>query len=332
MQPEPQHPIGLIGLGAYLPERVMTNDEWAEHVDTSDEWITSRTGIKRRHIIAEDQSTLELALEAARSALDDAGLSAQDLDEIIVATDTPEMPAPDTAAFVQHELGAREIPAFDLAGSGCAGFLLALDVARARILLHGGLVLVIGAEALTKWLSWKDRHTDVLFGDGAGAAIVGRREGAAEILGALAGTDGSKADILAVPVGGTRHRITAELVAQGLHEKAVMKGRELFKEAVSRMTAASQQVLEQAGKSLDEVDLFVPHQANLRIIQAVGQKLGIAPEKVAINIQDVGNTGSASVPIALWEARRQGRVKPGDLVLCTSFGAGFHWAAVLLQY
>ena len=323
--------IGLLGLGAYVPERVMTNQEWAEYVDTSDEWIKSRTGIERRRIAAADETTASLAVAAAERALADAGMGARDVDEIIIATDTPEVFIPDTASYVQDRLGAREVPAYDLAGSGCAGFLQALDVARSRA-AEGRRVLVVGVELLSRLMNWRDRNTCVLFGDAAGAAVVGEGERAAEIVAAVAGTDGSRADILTLEAGGTRLPLTPERVARGLHEKIVMKGREVFREAVRRMTAAARAVLEKARVRLEDVALVVPHQANLRILDAVRDALGLSPERLFVNVQDYGNTGSASVPLALWQAREEGRIAAGDLVLLTSFGAGFHWAAVLVRF
>lgn len=310
----------------------MTNDEWTEYVDTSDEWITTRTGIKRRHVAAEDESTADLAVAAAELALADARLTAGQIDEIIVASDTPEVYLPDTASFVQQRLGAGAIPAYDLAGSGCAGFVLALDVARSRVRDVDRRVLVIGVELLTRLMNWRDRNTCVLFGDAAGAAVVGAGADAAEIIAATAGTDGSRGDILAAEVGGTRTPFNVERARRGLHQNIVMKGREVFKEAVTRMCAASNDVLAQAGLNVDDLALVVPHQANLRIIQAVGKALAVPEEKVFVNVQEYGNTGSASVPLALWEARKEGRIGAGDLVLLTSFGAGFHWAAMLLRF
>lgn len=324
--------VGIHGLGAYVPERVMENAEWADWVDTSDEWITTRTGIRRRRIAAEDETTVTMALVAAERALEDAGLQVADVDEIIVATDTPEVYLPDTAAFIQHHLGAREVPAFDLAGSGCAGFLQALDVARSRVHIAPKRILVVGVELLTRLMNWRDRSTCVLFGDAAAAAIVARGAGEAEILAAAAGTDGSRADILMLEAGGTRIPFSAEAAKTNLHKNIVMKGREVFKEAVGRMNAVAREVLQQAGVDLGDVALVVPHQANLRIIDAVGRALQVEPERVFVNVQDFGNTGSASVPLALSQARDQGRIAPGDLVLLTSFGAGFHWAAVLLRF
>ena len=324
--------IGLLGLGAYVPKRVMTNEEWSQYVDTSDEWITTRTGIKRRHVAAEDESTADLALAAAEGALADAGLTPLDIDEIIVATDTPEVYTPDTASFIQQRLGAREIPAYDLAGSGCAGFVLALDIARSRAQEAARQVLVIGVELITRLMDWKDRNTCVLFGDAAAAAVVGAGTEAIEILAATAGTDGSRSDILQLEVGGTRAPFNLERARQGLHKGLVMKGREVYKEAVSRMSAAAEKVLSQAGLELDDVALVVPHQANMRILEAVRKTLGLPSERVFVNVQEYGNTGSASVPLALWEARQQGRIRPGDVVLLTAFGAGFHWAAMLLRF
>ena len=310
----------------------MNNDEWAEYVDTSDEWITTRTGIKRRRLAADDQSTVDLAVAAAEVALADAGLSAVEIDEIIVATDTPEVYVPDTAAFVQQRLGAREVPAYDLAGSGCAGFVLALDIARSRVRQENRRVLVIGVELITRLMDWRDRNTCVLFGDAAGAAVVGAEAKAIEILAVTAGTDGSQCDILHLEVGGTRAPFNVERAHQGLHQKLVMNGREVFKEATARMSAAAHQVLAKAGFDVEDLALVVPHQANLRILEAVRKRLGLPPEKLFVNVQEYGNTGSASVPLALWEAREQGRISTGDLVLLTSFGAGFHWAALLLRF
>jgi 3-oxoacyl-[acyl-carrier-protein] synthase-3 len=335
--------IGIAGLGAYLPQRVMENAEWAEYVDTSDEWIRSRTGIERRRIAGEDETTATLATAAARRALEDAGIGAGDVDEIIVATDTPEVYIPDTAAFVQTMLGAKEIPSYDLAGSGCAGWLQALDVARSRVLGGKQRVLVVGVELLSRLMDWNDRATAVLFGDGAGAAVVselvsregGSELGGGELVATVAGTDGSRWDILCLETGGTRRPFMREIDREGgsgFHEGIFMNGREVFREAVGRMSAASEEVLARAGKTVGDLALVVPHQANLRIINAVGKSLGVPSDKVFVNVQEYGNTGSASVPIALTEARDAGRIAPGDLVLLTSFGAGFHWAATLLAF
>ncbi len=338
--------IGILGLGSYLPERVMTNADWERLVDTSDRWITRRTGIERRRFAADDQHTSDLAVLAARAALEDAGIEVEQIDEIIVATDTPEVYSPDTAAFVQHLLGAREIPAYDLAGSGCAGFLQAIDVARSRVHVAGPgrpakrevapearkrNILVVGVELLSKLMDWSDRATCVLFGDGAGAVVVGAGAGAAEIVAVVTGTDGSKTDILGLEIGGTRQPFTHEdTPLSGM--KITMDGQKVFREAVRRMIAACREVLERTGLTLDDVDLVVPHQANLRILSAVAKALDLPDEKLFVNVQDVGNTGSASVPIALAQAYSQGLVQGGSLVLLTSFGAGFHWGAALIRF
>ena len=327
-----EFPTGVLGIGAYVPERVMTNDEWAEFVDTSDEWITTRTGIKTRRVAAEDQTTVDLAAAAAECALEDAGVAIGDIDEIIVATDTPEVFIPDTASYLQNRLGAREVPAFDLAGSGCAGFVLGLDIARSRAQTGDRKILLVGVELLTRLMDWKDRSTCVLFGDAAGAAVVGKGKGATEILGFTAGTDGTQAEILGLEMGGTRAPFSLEGARRRDHKKVVMKGREVFREAVTRMGAAAKSVLAQAGVEVDDLKLVIPHQANLRIINAVQKALAVPDEKIHINVQDYGNTGSASIPLALWEARNQGKINPGDLVLLTAFGAGFHWAATLLRF
>ncbi len=323
---------GILGLGAYTPERVMPNEEWSRYVDTSDEWITARTGIKRRRVAAPDESTADLAVAAAERALADAGLTAADIDEIIVATDTPEVPIPDTAAFVQHRLGTRHVPAYDLGGSGCAGWVQGLDIACSRVLTGRSRVLLVGVELLTRIMDWHDRSTCVLFGDAAGAAVVGEVDGVGEVLAVDAGTDGSRAGILSLEVGGTRKPFTLERARKNLQQRLVMKGREVFKEAVRHMSESSRRVLAKAGRELGDVALVVPHQANLRIINAVGKALGVPPEKVFVNVQDYGNTGSASVPLALRQAFDEGRVREGDLVLVTAFGAGFHWASALVRF
>jgi 3-oxoacyl-[acyl-carrier-protein] synthase-3 len=331
--PESLEPVGIAGLGAYVPERVMTNDEWSRFVETSDEWIRERTGIERRRIAAVEQSTVDLALAAARLALEDAGIGPRDVDEIVVASDTPEVYIPDTASFLQARLGAREVPAYDLAGSGCAGFLQALDVARSRVLAGAaGRVLVLGVELLSRLMSWEDRNTCVLFGDAAGAAVVAASPNVAEILAAVAGTDGTATSILGLEAGGTRVPFSEEVARRGLHKHIDFNGREVFRHAVRRMAQAGRAVLAKAGKTLEQVALLVPHQANLRILDAVRRELDLPVEKMFVNVQEYGNTGSASVPLALWEARRSGRIASGDLVLLVSFGAGFHWAGVLLRY
>ncbi len=324
--------FGIVGFGGYTPERVMTNDDWAQYVDTSDEWITARTGIKRRRVADPLQTTVDLAAAAAERALADAGMEATELDEIVVATDTPEAYAPDTAAFLQHRLGAREITGYDLGGSGCAGFVLALDVGMSRVTQKGRRILVVGVEILTRVMDWGDRATCVLFGDAAGAVVLGPAAAPVTLLASTAGTDGSQAEILARFAGGTRQPFSLESAQRGDHLKIAFNGREVFRQAVKRMDQASREVLERAGRRVEELALVIPHQANKRIIDSVRKSLGLAEEQLFVNIEDYGNTGSASVPLALYQARQQGRIRPGDLVLLTAFGAGFHWAAALLEF
>lgn len=323
---------GILGFGGYVPERVMTNDDWAKLVDTTDEWITTRTGIKERRFAADDESTLDLAEAAAQRAIKDSGLVADDIDEIILATDTPELYTPDTSSLLQDRLGARNIPTYDLGGSGCAGFVQALDVARARIHLEPKRVLVVGVELISRLMSWEDRATCVLFGDAAGAVVMGPGEAKAVLLDVVAGTDGSKALILTLSTGGTRHPFNAEALAAGAHQHLTMDGAEVFKQAVRRMSAAVLDVLDTVGIPFSDVALVIPHQANRRIIDAMRRKMGVDESMVYVNIEQYGNTGSASVPLALWEAHENGTIKQGDLVVLTAFGAGFHWAAAAIQF
>jgi len=309
----------ILGFGGYVPDRIMTNEDWSELIDTSDDWITSRTGIKRRRFAADDEATVDLAAHAADKAMTEAGLTPSDIDEIIVATDTPEAYTPDTASFLQHHLGCREVPAYDLGGSGCAGFVQALDVARARILLEPKRILVVGVELISRLMSWSDRSFCILFGDAAGAVILGPGSGHAELLDVVAGTDGSKTDILTLKTGGTRFPFNQEAIASGAYQRLDMAGRRVFRDAVHRMSGAV-------------TEFVIPHQANKRIIDAVQHKLGVDDDHIYVNVHEYGNTGSATVPFALWEARQQGRIEPGDLVILTAFGAGFHWAAAALQF
>ena len=322
----------FLGFGGYVPERVMSNDDWAKLVDTSDEWITRRTGIKRRRIAADDESTLTLAANAGGMAIKDAGLTPDDIDEIIVATDTPEMYTPDTAALLQDLLGCRHIPTYDLGGSGCAGFVQALDVARARIAFNPKKVLVVGVELITRLIDWTDRSTAVLFGDGAGAVVLGSEPGRARILDVVTGTDGSAAGILTLAAGGTRNPFNRRTLESGEYNRLVMDGRKVFMEAVRRMSEAVTEVLERIGSTVDDVALVIPHQANLRIIDAVRRKLGVDADRVYVNVHEYGNTGSATVPFAMWEGVETGRIREGDLVVLTAFGAGFHWAAAAVQF
>jgi 3-oxoacyl-[acyl-carrier-protein] synthase III len=325
--------IGVLGFGAYVPARVMTNDDWSKLVDTDDEWIVSRTGIRERRFAADDESTLDLAAAASEKALADAGLAATDLDEIIVATDTPEVYTPDTAAHLQHRLGAGDVTAYDLGGSGCAGFVLALDIARTRVKDTSKRILVVGVEVLSRLMNWEDRNTCVLFGDAAGAVVVGEGDAVqAEIIAASSGTEGLYAGILTLEAGGTRRPFNLEEAQRGGHHDIVMNGREVYRQAVKRMSEAAEKVLAMAGRLKEDVALVIPHQANLRIIDSVREKLGLSSDKVYVNVDRYGNTGSATVPLALAEAREEGRIQAGDLVVLTAFGAGFHWSAALLQF
>ena len=325
-------PVYILGFGSYLPEKVMSNEDWTQYVDTSDKWIESRTGIKNRRIAADNQSTVDLAYEASVRALENAKLKIEEVDEIIVATDTTEYTTPDTAAFLQHRLGARQISCYDLGGSGCAGFLQAMDIACSRIRTNKKNVLLIGVEICSRVLSKKDRTTCVLFGDGAGAFVIGEQKGQAEILGVKTGTDGSQTDILAIKVGGTKYPVTPENVANDEYKKLTMNGREVFRHAVSHMTESSQDLMTELQLSSQDIDLVVPHQANIRIIDAVGEKLGVDSSKVFSNIRELGNTASASIPIGIKQAIEEKRVKANSRVLFTSFGAGLHWASAMIRF
>ena len=322
----------IMGFGGYAPERIVTNEEWAGLVDTSDEWITQRTGIKRRRFAADDESTLTLAAAAARGAIGDAGLTPTDIDEIVIATDTPEVRTPDTAALLQHELGCRNVPTYDLGGSGCAGFIQAMDVANSRIAVQPKNILVIGVEVITRMISLTDRATAVLFGDAAGAVVMGPQPSRAEVLGIVSGTDGSHAEILTLTAGGTRQPFNESSLASGDHNRLVMDGKKVFTEAVRRMSEASADVLRRVGRTVGEVSLVIPHQANLRIIEAVRKKMGLEPGRVFVNVHEYGNTGSATVPFAMWQAVLTNRIQKENLVVLTAFGAGFHWAAAALQF
>ena len=322
----------IMGFGGYVPEKVITNEDWANQLDTTDEWITQRTGIKRRRFVAEDETTMTMATNAAETAIKDAGLTSDDIDEIILATDTPEMMTPDTAALVQHQLKCRNIPTYDLGGSGCAGFVQALDVAKSRIATRPKNILVIGVELISRMISLKDRTTSILFGDGAGAVILGPEKARAEVLDVVSGTEGGYAEILTLAAGGTRNPFNAKSLESGDYNRLIMDGRRVFIEAVRRMTEATLEVLERIGRVKEEVALVIPHQANLRIIEAVRNKLGLDEDRFYVNIQEYGNTGSATVPFAMFEAVNNDRIEKGDLVVLTAFGSGFHWAAAAVQF
>ncbi|PUU90005.1 MAG: 3-oxoacyl-acyl-carrier-protein synthase III [Halanaerobium sp.] len=320
----------ITGLGKYLPDRVMTNHDLEKIVDTTDEWIKTRTGIEKRRIAADDQATSDLAYEAAKEALADADLKAEDLDLIIVATITPDMMFPATSCIVQEKLEAKNAAAFDL-GAGCSGFIYGLSTAVNFV--ESGMyenVLVIGAEVLSKILDWEDRSTCVLFGDGAGAAVVS----AAEEGGFLAtdlGADGSGADTLYQPAGGSRTPASHESIDNKGHFLK-MEGTSVFKFAVKTMGKASLKVLKKAGVKKEEVNLLVPHQANTRIIDAAAKRLKLDDDQVYVNLPEYGNTSAASVPIALAEAKEKGLVNNGDKIVLVAFGAGLTWASAVLEW
>jgi len=321
----------IVGWGMSVPKRVMTNDDWAQLVDTSDEWIRTRTGIVERRIAGEGETTLTLALDAAHKALDVAKISPAQIDLIIVATITPEHIFPSTACLVQDQLGATKAGAFDLS-AGCSGFIyglaMATDSIRAGSAQH---VLVIGAETLSRFMDWSDRETCVLFGDGAGAVVVSGSETPGGILSSILGSDGSGGDHLILPAGGSKFPASHETVEQGLHY-ARMNGREVFRFATRTMDKAARQACVKANVPLDEVKLMVPHQANSRIIDSAARSLKLNDGRVFSNIERYGNTSAASIPIALVEAIQAGRIHRHDYLVLVGFGAGLTWGATVVQW
>ena len=321
----------VVGWGKYVPRRVLTNDDLSRMVETSDEWIRTRTGIRERRLADEGETTATMAVEAARQALEVARISPAQLDLIIVATVTPDHLFPATACLVQDALGATHAAAFDLS-AGCSGFIYALSVA-AHLLEAGAFqtALVIGAETLSRITDWSDRATCVLFGDGAGAVVLQAGENEGGVLATVLGADGSGGDLLMLPAGGSRWPASHRTVAEGLHYLR-MQGREVFRFAVRKMPATTRKVLERAGLTLDDVGLLIPHQANQRIIDAAARALGIPEDAVYVNLDRYGNTSAASIPIALCEAAEEGRIQPGDLVVCVGFGAGLTWGAAAIRW
>ncbi|HID10187.1 MAG TPA: ketoacyl-ACP synthase III [Candidatus Latescibacteria bacterium] len=322
----------ISGTGSAVPSKVLTNEDLEKIVDTSDEWIRSRSGIERRHIAGDGETTATLGAEAARRALEDAGVSPEEVEFIIVATVTPEMFFPSTACVIQDMIGAKNAGAMDISAA-CSGFLYGLSVAD-RFVGAGQFetVLVVASETLSKITDWTDRNTCVLFGDGAGAAVVRQSpDGERGIIKAILRSDGSKGGLLYMPAGGSRHPTSHETVEKRLHF-IKMNGREVFKVAVEAMGEASASVVEGAGYRPEDVDLLIPHQANIRIIQATAKRLGIPMERVYVNIQEYGNTSAASIPIAIDEAKRKGALRPGDLVVAVAFGGGLTWASVLFRF
>jgi len=326
----------IIGTGSYMPEKILTNDDLSKIVDTNDEWITTRTGIKERRIAADDQATSDLAAEAARRAMASAGVTPEEIQLIIIATVTPDMFFPSTACFVQKKIGAVNAICFDISAA-CSGFLYALQVARHFINTgNRTTALVIGAEKLSTLINWKDRNTCVLFGDGAGAVVIRRDDSGGEnapgrVLSTVMGTDGNLADLLKVPGGASACPITPENV-ESRPNTIHMEGRETFKHAVTRMLEAAQQALQMAGLTTADVSLVIPHQANARIISAIADRLDLPIERVFMNLDKYGNTSAATIPVALDEANKAGRLKRGDVILLVAFGGGFTWASSVVRW
>ena len=321
----------ITSVGSYVPERILTNADLSRIVETSDEWIVTRTGIRERRMASENEFTADMAARAALRAMEDGRISPEQIDLIIVATITPDMPFPATACLVQHKIGAKRAAAFDIEAA-CSGFIYALEIGQQFIMSRTHeTVLVIGAEKLSSIVDWTDRNTCVLFGDGAGAAILQHRPEAHGLLTACMGADGTQAELLCMPGGGSRCPATAESVKARLHHLR-MDGKETFKNAVTAMHTAAQEALRRCEIDISRIKCIIPHQANRRIIDAVSERLGATPEQVFINLDKYGNTSAASVAIALDEAVRQGRIQRGDLVLMIVFGAGLTWGAAVIEW
>jgi 3-oxoacyl-[acyl-carrier-protein] synthase-3 len=327
----PRRNAHIVGWGKAAPDRVLANGDLTAMVDTSDEWIRQRTGIVERHIAGEGETTFSLSLQAAQAALEIADQDPARVDLIIVATVTPEHAFPSTACLLQDALGAKRAAAFDLS-AGCSGFVYGLSLA-ADLLAAGSYdrALVVGAETLSRITDWSDRNTCVLFGDGAGAVVLEANGAPGGILSSVLGADGSGGDLLILPAGGSAHPATAESVAEHLHYIG-MQGRPVFRFATRIMPEAARQALGQAGLTVEDVALFIPHQANHRILQAAAKGLGVPEERMFSNLARYGNTSSASIPIALCEAIEQGLIKRDDLIVCVGFGAGLTWAAAAIRW
>lgn len=316
----------IVGTGRYLPEKVLTNFDLEKMVDTTDEWIRTRTGVERRHCVRPDETTSDMCVEAAKVAIDDAGIEVSDIDLVIIGTTTPDLIFPNVATLVQHRLGIPACPAFSLEAA-CTGFIYALATADKFVRAgEAGCALVIGAECITKLVDWSDRNTCVLFGDGAGAVIL-KPSDEPGIITTHLGADGQYKDLLYYPVGPSR-----QLDKAGTDEAAIMMtGSEVFKVAVKTLGGVAEETLEKAGIDKSELDWLIPHQANIRIIQATAKRLDLPMEKVILTVQDHGNTSAASVPMALDVGRRDGRITQGQLVLMEAFGGGFTWGSVLMR-
>ncbi|MBN1384096.1 MAG: ketoacyl-ACP synthase III [Elusimicrobia bacterium] len=322
--------IEIIGIGSYVPEKILTNAELEKMVDTSDEWITTRTGIKERRIAKDTESTSDLAVNASKKAIKKANITPDEIDAIIVGTITPDMSFPSTACFVQKGIGAKNATAFDISAA-CSGFIYGVSIARE--FLRSGIfktILVIGAETLSKITDWEDRNTCVLFGDGAGAVILRKTDSQSDILSTYLGTDGTLGDLLYMPGGGSRNPASQKTIKERLHYVR-MEGNKLFKIAVKKMTTAAQKAIEIAGIKCEDIKLIIPHQANIRIVEGVANQLKLPSEKVFLNIQKYGNTSAATTPIALDEAISQGKLKKGDIVVLVAFGGGLTWGATVIR-
>ena len=323
--------VSIVGTGSYMPEKRLTNADLMGIVDTTDEWITTRTGIKERRIAAKDELTSDMATKAALKALEQAEVSPQEVDLILVATATPDMLFPATACFVQKKIGAKNAACLDISAA-CAGFLFGIEIAQQFITSHThNTVLVIGAEKLSSITNWTDRNTCVLFGDGAGAAVLQHRGRAHGVISTHIGSDGAFTDILFMPGGGSRCPITkenADLNLATIH----MTGKDVYKQAVISMLSASKKALEQAGLTTDDIACVIPHQANLRIIEAIADRLKIPLDRFYVNLDKYGNTSAAAVAMALDEANRTGRIKRGDYVLMVVFGGGLTWASTVVEW
>ncbi len=324
--------VTIAGTGSYLPEKVMTNDDLSKIVDTNDEWIFSRTGIRERRIAAEGEFTSHLATKAAEKAIEDSGIAAEDIDLIIVATITPDTLTPATACYVQENIGAKKAVAFDISAA-CSGFLYAMKIAKRMI--EGGAstnALIIGAEKLSAFVNWTDRTTCVLFGDGAGAAVLRKsEEGEGEIIATDIGTDGAQTHLLNIPGGGSACPTTVKNAGEGLAALA-MSGQEVFKHAVRRMKTSANTVIERAGLQPEDIALVIPHQANVRIIDAIADRLAVPNDRVFVNLHKYGNTSAAAIAIALDEANHTGKIKRGDKIVMVAFGAGMTWAAAAIEW
>ncbi len=322
---------GIVGTGRYIPSKVLTNQDLEKMMDTNDEWITTRVGIKERHIAAPEESTSTMGAAAAKAALADAGVAPEAVDLIITATITPDMPWPATACFIQRELGAVNAACMDLEAA-CTGFIYSLVLAKSFIATGMyNTVLVVAAETLSRITDWEDRNTAVLFGDAAGAAVVqavGEDKG---ILSSYLGSDGSKGELLELPAGGSRMPASHQTVEERLHYMK-MRGNEVFKYAAKAMASANKKALDAAGISVEDLDLLIPHQANMRIIEAAARLSKLPMEKVYLNIAKYGNTSAATTAVALDEARREGRIKDGSLCLLVAFGGGFTWGSCLMRF